>query len=39
MGRRSRGDGSVFYDPARGRWVGLVDLGRDPETAAGSAAR
>jgi integrase len=32
MARRSRGDGSVFYDAARGRWVGLVDLGRDPET-------
>lgn len=32
MGRRAPGDGSVFYDAARGRWVGLVDLGRDPET-------
>ena len=32
MGRRQRGDGSVFYDTARGRWVGLVDLGRDPGT-------
>src|SRR5262249_55758049 len=32
MARRSRGDGSVFYDAARGRWTGLVDLGRDPET-------
>lgn len=32
MARRSRGDGSVFFDAARARWVGLVDLGRDPET-------
>lgn len=32
MGRRARGDGSVFYDTSRGCWVGLVDLGRDPET-------
>lgn len=32
MGRRQRGDGSVFYDTARGRWVGLVNLGRDPGT-------
>jgi integrase len=32
MARRPRGEGSVFYDAARGRWVGLVDLGRDPET-------
>ncbi len=32
MARRSRGDGSVFYDDARGCWVGSVDIGRDPET-------
>jgi integrase len=32
MGRRSRGDGSVFYDVARGCWVGQIDLGRDPQT-------
>ena len=32
MGRRARGDGSVFYDAARGCWVGLIELGRDPET-------
>lgn len=32
MGRRSRGDGSVFYDAARGCWVGVLDIGRDPET-------
>jgi integrase len=32
MGRRARGDGSVFFDAGRGRWTGLVDLGRDPDT-------
>jgi hypothetical protein len=32
MARRQRGDGSVFFDTSRGCWVGLVDLGRDPET-------
>jgi integrase len=32
MGRRSRGDGSVFWDAARGCWVGSLDIGRDPET-------
>lgn len=32
MARRSRGDGSVFYEAARGCWVGAVDIGRDPET-------
>ena len=32
MARRSPGDGSVFYDAARGCWVGTVDIGRDPET-------
>lgn len=32
MGRRSRGDGSVFFDAARGCWVGSVDIGRDPQT-------
>jgi integrase len=32
MARRSRGDGSVFYDSARECWVGTVDIGRDPET-------
>ena len=30
--RRSRGEGSLFYDQARGRWVGVISLGRDPET-------
>jgi integrase len=30
--RRSRGDGSVFYDEARGCWVGALDIGRDPES-------
>lgn len=32
MGRRARGDGSVFYDASRGCWVGSVDIGRNPET-------
>ncbi|HEY7325284.1 MAG TPA: site-specific integrase [Streptosporangiaceae bacterium] len=32
MARRAPGDGSVFYDAARGRWVGQVSLGRDPRT-------
>lgn len=32
MARRSQGDGSVFFDAARGCWVGSIDIGRDPET-------
>lgn len=32
MGRRPRGDGSVFYDAARKCWVGVLDIGRDQET-------
>jgi integrase len=32
MGRRSRGDGSVYFDKSRGVWVGSVDLGLDPRT-------
>jgi hypothetical protein len=32
MSRRSRGDGSVYYDAARGCWVGAIDLGRNPQT-------
>jgi integrase len=32
MGRRSRGDGSVYYDATRGCWVGAIDLGRDAQT-------
>jgi integrase len=32
MGRRTRGDGSLAYDASRGRWVGRLDVGRDPET-------
>jgi integrase len=32
MGRRSRGDGSVFFDAARGCWVGTIDVGRDAQT-------
>jgi integrase len=31
-GRRSPGEGSVFYDSARGRWVAVLDLGQDPES-------
>jgi integrase len=30
-GRRSKGDGSVFHDPARGAWVASVSF-RDPDT-------
>ena len=30
--RRSRGDGSVFFDASRKCWVGVLDIGRDPET-------
>jgi hypothetical protein len=30
--RRGRSEGSVFYDAARGCWVGVLDIGRDPET-------
>lgn len=29
MGRRGRGDGSVFWDASRGRWVAVVEAGRD----------
>jgi integrase len=32
MGRRARGDGSVYFDAGRGCWVGVIDLGRDPQT-------
>jgi integrase len=32
MARRARGDGAVYYDAARGCWVGAVELGRDPQT-------
>jgi integrase len=32
MARRSRGDGSVYYDESRGCWVGAVEIGRDPQT-------
>src|SRR6266487_4363716 len=32
MARRSRGDGSVYYDTARGCWVGAIDLGHHPQT-------
>jgi integrase len=30
--RRDRGDGSVFFDASRDCWVGVLDIGRDPET-------
>jgi integrase len=30
--RRSRGDGTVFYDKARGKWIGQLPGGKDPET-------
>jgi integrase len=29
--RRPRGDGSIFYDDTRGRWVGSLDLGAGPD--------
>jgi len=32
MGRRSRGDGSLFHDADREVWVGQIDAGRDPVT-------
>lgn len=28
-GRRGQGDGSVYFEAARGRWVGVLDLGRN----------
>lgn len=27
--RRGHGDGSLFFDDQRGRWIGLIDLGHD----------
>lgn len=32
MGRRARGEGAVYFDQDGGRWVGAVELGRDPQT-------
>jgi integrase len=32
VGRRSRGDGAVFYDASRGCWTGVLELEHDPET-------
>jgi integrase len=32
VSRRARGDGSVYYDAARGCWVGAIDLGHHPRT-------
>lgn len=29
--RRDKGDGSLYYDQARDRWVGQLDLGTDPD--------
>lgn len=31
-GRRANGEGSVFFDSQRGRWVGAVDAGVNPKT-------
>ena len=28
--RRERGDGTLFFDPDRDRWIGQLDLGADP---------
>ena len=30
--RRAKGEGSIFYDETAGRWVGRLDVGRDPRT-------
>lgn len=30
--RRPRGSGSVFYDASRRKWVGVANLGPDPQT-------
>lgn len=32
MGRRTPGDGSVYFDASKGVWVGSVSVGRDPQT-------
>jgi integrase len=29
MSRRPKGEGSIYYETARERWVGVLDLGRD----------
>lgn len=31
-GRRANGEGSIFFDSHRGRWVGTVDVGVNPRT-------
>lgn len=31
VSRRGRGDGTVYYDDERGRWVGQLDLGFGPD--------
>jgi hypothetical protein len=32
MTRRAHGEGSIYYEEVRGRWVGVYDLGLDPFT-------
>lgn len=32
MSRRANGEGSIFFDCHRGRWVGAVDAGVNPKT-------
>lgn len=32
MKRRAQGEGSVFFDPSRGRWVGSAEGGINPTT-------
>jgi integrase len=32
MPRRGRGEGAVYFDQGRGRWIGVVEVGRDPQT-------
>lgn len=32
MGRRAKGEGSVYYNEDRGRWVGQADAGLNPST-------
>ena len=30
--RRAHGEGSVYFDAHRAKWVGTIDLGPDPAT-------
>src|SRR5690606_13277559 len=32
MSRRAKGEGSVYWDDGRSRWVGMVDAGVNPRT-------